>query len=87
MPAQVDQLASHLDGRQAEEGTRRRGLYRLQCSQQPEQGALKHIVSLRPAVHSRKAMQHLSRQLFESPGRATDQFFQGTCVARVQASQ
>jgi len=86
MPAQVDQLAPNLRGRQGKEITRRRGLYLVQGPVQPHQRVLENIVRFFPAPQARETAEHLSGQAAHSLAGMRDQLTNGGVISVVYAS-
>ena len=84
LPRQVEQLAAHLLGRQAEEIAHRRRPRLLQRPQEPQRRVLHHVAAVGPAAHGRKAIEHLAGETFESVTDAAQQLFARLQIARVQ---
>jgi hypothetical protein len=78
---QVEQLAADVQGRQVDEvphALRLRGPHGVQ---QPHQGALQHIVGVRPAPHVGEAAQHRAGQALQPVADAAQQGIGGRPLA------
>src|SRR5271157_2147763 len=73
VPCQVDQLATDLHGREAEEVTGRRGGDVLQRPAEPEDRVLEDVVGLLPAVDAGEALEHFAGEALEAVDRAGEQ--------------
>ena len=84
-PGQVEQLAAHLLGGQAEEVAHRGGLDVLQGAQQPQDGVLQQVAALLPAAHRGEAPQHLAGEALQPGVGGAQHLLAGGAVAGADA--
>jgi hypothetical protein len=73
VPGQIEQLAPHLLGGQAEEGARRVGADGLEGAEQADKGVLQDVLGVDPAADPAVASRHLAGQRFEAALERADQ--------------